>query len=270
MHQCSSTLYNKWHFVPMPHSPFVPLSSVMDGNPLFHLIILLAGFTQGFTGFGSALIMLPLLTLLAGVKTVVPLVILLGGCVNVILFFQVRRHVQWKRIHVLLMACVPGIFCGVYILKMMSTGFLELVIGLLLVVFPAWAMSRSAPVRGVPSWWALPAGFLSGVLGGSISTGGPPVIIFTALQPWGKLPIKSTLVGFFLVTSAATVTVQAAGGLMTREVVALFAAGLPALVAGVLGGAHLFGKVDSSSYRKVLNILLMLLGVVMVVKSLAN
>jgi uncharacterized membrane protein YfcA len=235
----------------------------MADNTYFHLIILLAGFTQGFTGFGSALIMLPLLTLMTGVKTVVPLVILLGGCVNVILFFQVRRHVQWKRIHVLLMACVPGIFCGVYILKTMPTGFLELVIGLVLVVFPAWVISRGAPVREVPSWWAWPAGFLSGVLGGSISTGGPPVIIYTALQPWGKLAIKSTLVGFFLFTSAAAGVVQAAGGLMTRDVLVLFAAGLPALITGVLGGSYLFGKVDSSAYRKMLSILLILLGVVM-------
>ena len=31
-------------------------------NIYFHLIILFAGFTQGFTGFGSALVMVPLLT----------------------------------------------------------------------------------------------------------------------------------------------------------------------------------------------------------------
>lgn len=181
----------------------------MITNPFFHVIILLAGFTQGFTGFGSALVLLPLLTLLIDVKTVVPLVILLGGCINLILFFQVRRHLQWRRVHTLLLACVPGIFCGVYILKTMSTGFLELIIGLVLIVFPAWLMIRGVPSREVPAWWAWPAGFLSGVLGGSVSAGGPPVIIYTALQPWGKLPIKSTLVGFFLVTSIAAGTVQA-------------------------------------------------------------
>ena len=248
----------------------MPLSIPMTTNIYFHLIILLAGFTQGFTGFGSALIMLPLLTMLTGVKTVVPLVVLLGTCINVILFFQVRRHIEWKRVRILLVASVPGILCGVYILKAMSTSFLELGIGVLLVAFPSYLISKGIPKREIAAGWAWPVGFLSGVLGGSISTGGPPVIIYTALQPWGKLPIKSTLVGFFLVTSMVIGAVQAAGGLMTGKVLTLFAAGLPALVTGVLAGSYLFNRVDSGAYRKVLNVLLILLGVFMLIKGIVN
>ena len=239
----------------------------MIENPFFHLIIFLAGFTQGFTGFGSALIMLPLLTLLIGVKTVVPLVVLLGGCISVILYFQVRRHIQWRRVRILLVSCVPGILCGVYILKTMATGILELIIGLVLIFFPAWLLSRDAPKREIAPEWAWLAGFLSGLLGGSVSAGGPPVIIYTAMQPWDKLPVKSTLVGFFLFTSAAAGLVQAAGGLMTRQVLIFFAAGLPALAAGVLSGSFLFSRVDSDGYRKVLHVLLIVLGFVMIGKA---
>ena len=239
----------------------------MTDNIYFHLIIFVAGFTQGFTGFGSALIMLPLLTMLTGVKTVVPLVVLLGACINMILLVQIHRYLVWKRVRTLLLASVPGILCGVYILKEMSTSFLELAIGLVLILFPFYLMWKGVPEREVAAGWAWPAGFLSGVLGGSISAGGPPVIIYTALQPWDKLHIKSALVGFFLVTSMAIGTAQAAGGLMTGEVMALFVAGLPALVTGVLTGSYLFKRVDSGVYRKVLNILLMVLGVVMLVKA---
>lgn len=242
----------------------------MADNLFFHMIILLAGFTQGFTGFGSALIMLPLLTLMVDVKTVVPLVILLGGCINVILYFQVRRNIQWRRIRILVLSCLPGIICGVYILKTMSTSFLEMVIGVVLITFPAWLMTRGLPEKEVAAGWAWPVGFLSGLLGGSVSAGGPPVIIYTALQPWGKLPIKSTLVGFFLFTSAAAGLMQAAGGLMTRDVIYLFTAGLPALLSGVLAGTYLFQKSDSTVYRKVLYFLLIALGVVMLVKQVTS
>jgi uncharacterized membrane protein YfcA len=242
----------------------------MADNIYFHLIILAAGFTQGFTGFGSALIMLPLLTMLLGVKTVVPLVILLGLCINVILLPQVFRYVDWKRIITLLTANVPGILVGVYILKTMSTGFLEMVIGVLLVAFPSYLMSRGVPQREVARGWVWPVGFLSGVLGGSVGAGGPPVIIYTAMQPWGKHVIKSTLVGFFLLTSIVASVAQAAGGLVTREVLSLFASGLSALVMGVFAGSYLFGRVDSDAYRKVLNVLLILLGVFMLGKALSG
>jgi uncharacterized membrane protein YfcA len=236
-------------------------------NPYFHLIIFVAGFTQGFTGFGSALIMLPLLTLLMGVKTVVPLVILLGLCINLILLMQVYREINWERIFVLLAGNVPGILCGVYILKVMSTSFLEVIIGVLLITFPPYLMLKSIPEREVARKWALPVGFLSGVLSGSVGAGGPPVIIYTAMQPWSKLAIKSTLVGFFLLTSVVASLAQAVGGLMTGKVLTLFAWSMPALFTGVLTGSWLFDRVDSGVYKKVLNVLLMLLGVLMLLKA---
>lgn len=242
----------------------------MTSNIYFHLIILTAGFTQGFTGFGSALIMLPLLTLLIGVKTVVPLLTLLGACINIILLLQIHQHIEWRRVRILLVAAAPGILFGVYILKTMSTGFLEMVIGILLIAFPSYLMFDGAPKRELAPGWAWPVGFLSGVLGGSINAGGPPVIIYVAMQPWGKLSVKSTLVGFFMVTSIAIGVTQAAGGLMTVEIFALFAIGLPALVTGVLAGSFMFNKVDSGAYRKVLNVLLVFLGISMLVKAIVN
>jgi len=247
-----------------------PSQDPIKVNIYFHLIILVAGFTQGFTGFGSALVMVPLLTLLTGVKTVVPLVTLLGACINPILLLQIHAHIEWKRVRPLLMASAPGILLGVYILKVMSTGFLELIIGVLLITFPSCLLSKGLPERELPSVWSWPAGFLSGVLGGSVSTGGPPVIIYTALQPWSKLSIKSTLVGYFLVTSFASGAVQAAGGLVTREVLMLFGAGLPALITGVLAGSYFFNRIDSGAYRKVLNVILMLMGVFMLVKAVSR
>ena len=108
------------------------------------------------------------------------------------------------------------------------------------------------------------------VLGLCVGASGPPVIIYTALQPWGKFPIKSTLVGYFLVTRLGICVVQAGSGLITPEVLILFITGLPALVVGVSAGSYLFNRVDSNSYRKALNIMLIILGVFMMVRAVAN
>ena len=242
----------------------------MTTDLYLHLIIFTAGFTQGFTGFGSALVMLPMLTLILDVKTVVPLVILLGICINVILSLRVGRYIMWKRIRVLFIASIPGICCGVSILRAASANILQMIIGLVLIVFPAYLMFKGIPDRDLAPGWSWPVGFLSGVLSGSISAGGPPVIVYTAMQPWGKIPIKSTLVGFFLLTSLAAGAVQAGNGLMTARVLHLLAAGLPAVVTGVLAGSWLFEKVNSERYRNALYFLLILLGVLMLVKAFAN
>ncbi|MGD8353212.1 MAG: sulfite exporter TauE/SafE family protein [Pseudomonadota bacterium] len=233
----------------------------------FQLTILTAGFTQGFTGFGSALVMLPLLTLIVEVKTAVPLITLLGIGINLILFLRLGEYIQWKRLRVLFISCIPGILLGVYFLKTVPAGYLQTVIGVVLLLFPSYLLSKGVPGRELAPVWAFPVGFLSGFLSGSISAGGPPVILYTAMQPWGKIPIKSTLVGFFLITSMAAGSVQIGAGLMTAEVLQLFAAGIPALVIGVLTGSRLFERVESKAYRKALLLLLILLGMFMLVRA---
>jgi len=231
------------------------------------VVVFTAGLTQGFTGFGSALVMLPLLSLILEVKTVVPLVTLLGIFINALLFLKLGPYASWTRIRTLFFASLPGVFCGVYVLTTSSARFLQVVIGVVLILFPSFLMAREIPEREINAGWSWPVGFLSGLLSGSISAGGPPVIIYAAMQPWSKISVKSTLVGFFLLTSVTAAAVQAGGGFVTVRVLLYFGAGLPALVTGVLTGSWLFERVDSEAYRKVLYVLLIILGIIMTVKS---
>jgi uncharacterized membrane protein YfcA len=241
----------------------------MSEMVFFNIVILLAGFTQGFTGFGSVLVALPLLTLFLDVRMAVPLVTLFSLVINIVLFFQVHKHLNFARIRLLFAASIPGIFCGVYILKEFPTLYLEAVIGVILVTFPTYLLRAKEPVREMRGGWPWLFGFLSGLLGGSIAASGPPVIIYTSLQPWDKHRIKSTLVGYFLLSTIAVIIVQGINGLITEEVTSYFLAGYPVLVISVLAGSLLFERVESGSYRKILNVLLVGLGCFMLVKIVA-
>jgi len=242
---------------------------IMSEIVALNIIVLLAGFTQGFTGFGSVLVALPLLTLFLDVRTAVPLVILFSLIINIVLFFQVHKYLNFARIRVLLAASIPGIFCGVYILKRFPTLYLEVVIGVILVTFPIYLLRAKEPVRELGGGWSWLLGFLSGLLGGSIAASGPPVIVYTSLQPWDKHRVKSTLVGYFLLSTVAMIAVQGFNGLITEEVTSYFLAGCPVLVISVLAGSFLFEKVGSGAYRKLLNFLLVGLGSFMLLKVIA-
>jgi uncharacterized membrane protein YfcA len=238
----------------------------MSEMVVFNIVILLAGFTQGFTGFGSVLVALPLLTLFLDVRMAVPLVTLFSLVINIVLFFQVHKYLNFSRIRVLFAASIPGIFCGVYILKKFPTLYLEAVIGVILITFPIYLLRAKKPVREMAGGWPWLFGFMSGLLGGSIAASGPPVIIYTSLQPWDKHRVKSTLVGYFLLSTIAVIVVQGFNGLITEEVTSYFLAGYPVLVISVLAGSLLFERVESGSYRKILNVLLVGLGCFMLVK----
>ncbi|MEG6550931.1 TSUP family transporter, partial [Desulfocurvibacter africanus] len=53
-----------------------------------------AGFTQGFAGFGSTLVALPLLGMVLDVRTAVPVGCLMALAINVVLVARLRSHVQ--------------------------------------------------------------------------------------------------------------------------------------------------------------------------------
>lgn len=239
-------------------------------NLLLCLIALLAGFTQGLAGFGSVLVALPLLALFLNFKTAVPLVSTWGMTINLILLIQLRPHLSLNRILPLAVATLPGIPLGVYALKNMSVWVLEMSLGILLVVFSSYFVWSGGTTRRLSRMWAYAAGFVSGFLGGSLAASGPPVIVYTALQPWPKDEMKSTLTGFFFLSGLVIIAAQALSGLITTEVLTGSLLSIPFVILGVVCGSACYQKLATARYRQVVVGLLTLLGLLTVLKALGG
>jgi len=231
-------------------------------------IAFLAGFIQGFSGFGSVLLSLPLLALFLDMTVVVPLVSLYALCLTAVLFVQLRSFINWKTVGVLVAGAVPGVPAGVFLLKYVPSFMIETLAGVILVLFSLVQFFMKISKAPAGRVWTLLSGFLGGCLGGAIGASGPPVIIYTALQPWDKNVIKSTLQGFFLFAGLLVVLIQAFSGLLTVPVLRFFALGFPFLMAGTFSGAFFYGSLRTEGYQKVLFALLCLLGAFMALKGL--
>jgi uncharacterized membrane protein YfcA len=233
----------------------------------FAAIIVAAGFLQGLTGFGFALIALPLLGLFLPLKTIIPLVCLLGGCVSLGLSLQLRRSIHFHSMVPLFAATVPAIPLGVYVLKKVPAEYLGIALGVLMICFTAYQLMVKPKQRPLGMVGCMTAGFLSGILGGSISAGGPPVIVYSAMQPWSKDRAKATLAFYFLVSGLAISGTHAVSGLITPEVVRLFAASLPSLAFGVWLGATLYRRISDTGYRRLAFLLVFVLGWMMLYRN---
>ena len=62
------------------------------------MIFLLAGLVQGLTGFGSALVAIPLLCLVVDIKTAVPLCMLNSLIITTTLILQLKKDVDRKKL----------------------------------------------------------------------------------------------------------------------------------------------------------------------------
>lgn len=64
---------------------------------LIGIVFLLAGFIQGMTGFGSALVAIPLLSLFLDIKSAVPLCMLNSLVITSFLALKMRKHLDRKK-----------------------------------------------------------------------------------------------------------------------------------------------------------------------------
>ncbi|MFZ5766310.1 MAG: sulfite exporter TauE/SafE family protein [Thermodesulfobacteriota bacterium] len=240
----------------------------MTASYCIPLIFLAAGFTQGVSGFGSALVAMPLLTLFLDIKIAVPLCMLNGLIITSYLSLQLRRHADWQKITPLLIGGLPGIVLGASFLKEADGNLIKLLLGLMITSYALANLLLTPAPRPIRPVWAYVAGFFTGVIGSAFSAGGPPVIIYTTLTGWSKDDIKATLSVFFFTTGVAAVVAHAVSGLTTLTVLRYHALSAAFVLLGVWAGSLCYGRIKRESYLRIVLSLLVVMGGMMIVSAI--
>jgi hypothetical protein len=216
------------------------------------LILFLAAFTQGFSGFGFALVSIPLLSLFVDIKYVIPLGALCGLVVNVYLAFELRKNIKFFELKNLLIGSAAGIPIGVYILSEFNPNLLKTILGLIVLIFVLLTFGSIIKTKNIDNRWGYLFGFFSGTFGGAFNTNGPPVLIYFYLHGWDKLKFKSMITGFFLITSIMITASHAVTGLTTKIIFYDFLFFLPVILLGIFLGSILFKKVSSELFKRIM------------------
>ncbi len=228
------------------------------------LIFFAAGFTQGVSGFGAALVAIPLLTLFMDIKTAVPLTMLNGLVITAFLSLQLKRHVDRRKIIPLLIGCLPGVGVGAFVLKQANADLMKMLLGGMIIVYAFYGLLFRPRPRTLHPAWAYLAGFGTGTIGSAFSAGGPPTIVYTTLTGWPKDDIKATLSGFFFISGVFIASAHAVTGLTTMLVLRQFLVTAGFVMAGVYCGSLCYGRIAQESYIKIMLIGLILMGAMMI------
>ena len=234
------------------------------------LIFLLAGFIQGLSGFGSALLAMPLLTIFIDVKIAVPLCILNSLLMTSYLVFELKDYMERKKIFPLLLGSIPGIYIGVHFLINAEPYLIKILLGILIVSYSVYSLVFNPKPRRIHSVWAYMAGFGTGVIGSAFGAGGPPSIIYTTLTGWSRDHIKATLTGFFFICNIIVVVAHATGGLINAPVIKLFAVSAVFVLFGVYAGSRLYKRTKRQEYIRIILMTLVILGLMMIISALVT
>jgi len=235
---------------------------------LAFITVLLASLVAGLTGFGFAIVAVPILMILMPPKAVVPLVQLLSAVLNVAILVEARKWIDLKRMWPLLLAGIAGVPLGTYLLLILDPQTLRILVGAVVVVsavamLAGWRWSvRNEKLASVP------VGLASGALGGSTGMPGPPVILFFTNQGMAKQTFRANLVLYFTCVGLVTVLSLLVGGLINEEVLVRWAGLLPAVALGTLAGMWLARRIDQARFRQITLGVLILTGVAAITSGL--
>jgi hypothetical protein len=229
------------------------------------VIIFLAALLQTISGFGFALLAMPLVALVIGVKAAAPLVALVGFTLYAINLVRYRRSVERRVLLPLAVAAALGVPFGVWVLGNLDEDIVKSVLGVLLIAYALYSLWRpsAAPLRS--ERWAYPAGFLAGVLGGAFNTPGPPVIVYGNLRQWSRNLFRSTLQALFLFSSSLVILAHIAAGNLTAATIPTYLLLLPALLLGVWAGSLIDRRLNNERFRLLVITLILATGVLMLI-----
>jgi uncharacterized membrane protein YfcA len=204
------------------------------------------------------------------VRTAVPLVALITSTLEFFLLIRYRAAFNPRAVGRLIAASIFAIPIGVWALRRLDEKWLLVVLGAVMAGYALYALLNFRLPRLEHPAWAYIAGFLAGLLSGAYSVGGPPAIIYGDCRGWKPAEFKGNLQGLFLINDVLAIASHAVAGNLTPQVWTGYLAALPILALGILAGASLDRKLDPLIFRKIVLILLVIMGLRMLLGAVLD
>ena len=225
----------------------------------------IAAFTQAVTGFGSALVGMPLLSPIVGVRIASPLMAVLSIILNLTLLLIRRQSVRWHSMWQLIVAAMVGIPLGILAVSLFSEHIVLIILGIILIAYSlyAWFTPRLPELRIPCGNMCLgsPPGFSWALY----NVGGPPAVVYATGRGWEPAEFRSNLQALFVVENVVVVVGHVYNGSYTPQVLNLLWFAIPALALGIVVGLALASRIPDALFRKLVLILLIVLGIRLII-----
>lgn len=233
-------------------------------------ILMSAYFIRGITGFGSALISVPLLALSQPLQFAVPLVLALDFTASLVLGGTNSKKANWQEIKILLPFGMVGACIGAYALLTLPTTPVLLTLGAFTMFFGFRNIFGLQPVGAVPRVFAIPAGLAGGAAGALFGAGSPPYIMYLTRRLLDKGAVRATFSWLIAIDGGFRLGLFLfAGLLLDSKLQIAYGLGLVPMAVGLYIGNKVHLDMTSEGMLKVVGALLVLSGAMLFLKVAA-
>lgn len=223
---------------------------IVDAALVYALgVAVLNGLIHGYTGFGGALLMVPLLSVLYSPVEAIAMVGVAMICGSAQLYPAAARQAVWRELFPIFVGIVVFVPLGAYLLFHLDPQLVRRSMGGFILVFAVILMSGwvyRGPRGVVPSVFV---GALAGAITGASGVGGPPIALYYLASPHPTVIQRANIVISVMVLTLTVVASVAAGGGFSTDVVLRGLFLTPAYVIGVWSGVRLFMVMPKSYFR---------------------
>jgi uncharacterized protein len=206
----------------------------------------------GLTGFGSAMVAVPILVQFVPLGYAVPLVVLLDLASTLALGVRNWKLAAGGEMLWLVPFMALGIGIGVVVLAGTNSRWLLFVLGAFVLANVAWNLFAGAarlPLLG--RRWAVPAGLVGGIFSAMFGTGGPIYTLYLLRRLENPSVFRATIASVILVSALLRLAAFGASGLLHQPHLLIdWVALLPACALGVWTGNHLHGILSPHRARQ--------------------
>jgi len=211
----------------------------------------IAAMARGFSGFGAALIFVPLASTVVPPQVASPLLLITDAVLALGFIPNAYAQADRREVSVMAFGAAIGIPLGTLMLVRLDAltirwGIVVLAGAMLALLVSGWRY-RGKPTP--PLTFAV--GGVAGVCSGAAQTGGPTVIAYWLGSPSPPAIVRANIILYFAMSTAIAMVAYYFGGVLTLAVLKLCLVVGPVYGLGLFIGARLFGIADEAVFRRI-------------------
>jgi len=210
-----------------------------------------AGLARGFSGFGSALIFMPIASAVTSAQVASPLLLAIDFLTTLTLIPNAYRRADRRDVGIISLGALIGVPLGTMMLAwgnpLLIRWIIVTLIGSMLMLLACGWRYPGKPTAPV----TVAVGGVAGFFGGLAQLGGPPVVMYWLRDTAVAAVTRANIILYFAVADVLIIISYSIGGLWTTAILGLAVITGPLFGLGLWIGSKLFGKASDDTFRRI-------------------
>ena len=223
------------------------------------------------TGFGGAVLAMPFVTSLIGMREGVMVITSLGWVLALYIAVTKRKQINWPQFIRICLSMLVGLPVGMYFFRKFDVHFLKRFLAIFIVLVSVWHLlmrifiKKSEPAGTAKGWKALPCFLVlvaGGIVHGMLSSGGPLVVIYAAKALPEKGAFRATLCLLWVVLNTIIIALYIIERSFTAQAAGTMGIIAPFIVLGIAAGEKIHDKLNERFFSIIVFAMLLAAGCV--------